>query len=138
MFLKHIKIRKKGKLRSYWALIESVRTEHGPRQRTVAYLGELTASQRAGWAKVKRILDRQPEVNKLWYADEDPVPEHVDVYVRDVRMENLRDFGDVYLGLTLWRGLRLDELLQTMPIRLTPNYPFGAPGWAHSPSYSPS
>lgn len=112
MFLKHVVIRKKGKRRSYWALIESIRTERGPRQRTVAYLGELNASQREGWAKVKRSLDRQPEVNKPWHADEDPVPEDVQVHVRSVRVEGLRDFGDVYLGLTLWRALRLDELLQ--------------------------
>lgn len=112
MFLKRILVRKKRKLRTYWALVESVRTERGPRQRVVAYLGELGASQRQGWAKVKRLLDRQPEVNKLWPADEDPVPEDVEVHIRNVRLEGLRDFGDVYLGLTLWRALRLDELLQ--------------------------
>jgi hypothetical protein len=34
------------------------------------------------------------------------------VKVRGVRVERSRDFGDVYLGLVLWRALRLHELLE--------------------------
>ena len=37
-----------GKRRAYWALVESVRTERGPRQNVVAWLGTLDEAQRLG------------------------------------------------------------------------------------------
>jgi transposase len=115
MFLKRISIPKDGKKHTYWALTESVRTERGPRHRTVAYLGELGPSERAGWAEVRRFLDgAQPELS-LFDQDKEPgelVPAQVQVKVRGVRVEGSRDFGDVYLGLLLWRALKLDELLK--------------------------
>ena len=43
---------KDGKRHDYWALVESYRTERGPRQRTVAWLGELDKSMRLGIEKV--------------------------------------------------------------------------------------
>jgi len=39
---------KDGKRHAYWALVESYRTERGPRQRTVAYLGKLDEQLRQG------------------------------------------------------------------------------------------
>jgi transposase len=115
MFLKRITIPKGGKKHTYWALMESVRTEKGPRHRTVAYLGELKRSERAGWAKVGQFLDGiQPEL-KLFNKDpelEKVVPSEVQVKVRGVHVGGSRDFGDVYLGLLLWRALRLDELFK--------------------------
>ena len=39
-----------GRRRTYWALVESVRTGRGSRQRVVAYLGELKRSEQSGWA----------------------------------------------------------------------------------------
>ncbi len=44
----------------------------------------------------------------------EPVPSAVDVDVRGVRVERTRDFGDVYLALTLWRMLKLDVLFQRL------------------------
>jgi len=61
MFLKRIRIPKSGKRHTYWALVKSVRTARGPRHQVIAYLGELQASERAGWAHVGRILDHRPE-----------------------------------------------------------------------------
>jgi len=116
MFLKRLTRRKDGKTHTYWALIESIRTRRGPRHRTVAYLGELGRSARAGWADVGRLLNGAlPAEPSLFAAPEessDSVPEHVEVRVRGVRVEKTRDFGDVYLGLLLWRALRLHELLE--------------------------
>ena len=43
-----------GKRYAYWALVESYRTERGPRQRVVAYLG---AQDKAGRLGVKRVAD---------------------------------------------------------------------------------
>jgi hypothetical protein len=39
---------KDGKRHGYWALVESYRTSRGPRQRVVAYLGEMDAAGRLG------------------------------------------------------------------------------------------
>jgi hypothetical protein len=41
MYLRPCYRRKNGKRHAYWALVESLRTEQGPRQRVVAYLGEM-------------------------------------------------------------------------------------------------
>ena len=54
MFLRRITRRKGSKALSYWALVESYRTARGPRQRVVSYLGELTDTERAGWAALRR------------------------------------------------------------------------------------
>jgi hypothetical protein len=41
MFLRRYARNKDGKTHTYYALVESVRTDAGPRQHVVAYLGEL-------------------------------------------------------------------------------------------------
>ena len=48
MYLRRCYRRKDGKRHAYWALVESYRTARGPRQRVVAYLGELDESGRLG------------------------------------------------------------------------------------------
>jgi len=58
MFLRRCKRRKNGKDHTYWALVESVRTERGSRQRIVAYLGELAEGQESGWAQLGRLQQR--------------------------------------------------------------------------------
>lgn len=115
MFLKRINVRKSGKDHVYWALVKSVRTARGPRQQLVSYLGELAPSERPGWAQVGRLLQGRPEPLQTGFLFEElaePVPDHVEVNVRSTRVEGTRDFGDVYLGLTLWRALGLDRLLE--------------------------
>lgn len=114
MFLKRLTRHKDGKTHTYWALIESVRTERGPRHRTVAYLGDLGPSEWAGWAGVRRLLEGAIPPATLFASEADPldpVPEDVHIKVREVRVEGTRDFGEVYLGLVLWRALRFHELL---------------------------
>lgn len=114
MFLKRISIRKNGSRHTYWALVESVRTARGPRHRVVSYLGELEPGEKAGWAQVGRIT-RRANTRQLRLFDDtdasDPVPEKVEVLVRQARVERTCDFGDVYLGLLLWQTLELDKLL---------------------------
>jgi hypothetical protein len=41
MYLRRCYRKKDGKRHGYWALVESYRTARGPRQRMVAYLGEV-------------------------------------------------------------------------------------------------
>lgn len=113
MFLKRIVRRLSGKTLSYWALVESYRTARGPRHRVVSYLGELTGAEREGWARLLKRFDQPPLCRQrmLFEAEEEPVPDRVVVDVRRVRVEQVRDFGEVWLGLVLWQKLGLDRLL---------------------------
>lgn len=114
MFLKRIKA-KEGKKRTYWALVKSVRTARGPRHQVVSYLGELKADEKSEWANLARIANKRPILRMpLFDAPEttEPVPETIEVRVRGARVERTRDFGNVYLALTLWRALELDQLLE--------------------------
>ena len=48
MYLRRCYRQKDGKRHAYWALVESYRTARGPRQRVVAYLGEMDEAGRLG------------------------------------------------------------------------------------------
>ena len=115
MFLKRMTRRVGRKRLAYWAFVESVRTERGPRQRVVAHLGELRAGEESGWAKLGGHLDRQERPPASLFdppAAAEPSGEAcVEVNLRGIRLTNLRDFGDVWLAWGLWRLLKLDELL---------------------------
>jgi len=120
MYLRRMMRRVGRKRRTYWALVESVRTERGPRQRVVAHLGELKAHEESGWAHLARRLDGKDRPQpSIFDPPPCPVPEegrYVWVKVKGVRLERLRDFGDVWLALGLWRLLDLDVLLsRVMP-----------------------
>jgi transposase len=120
VFLKRIGVRKNGKHHTYWALVKSIRTARGPRHRVVTYLGELRPSQRAEWAHVGRIVTHRPSPCLPLFdmpRSSERVPETVEVRVLDSRVERTRDFGDVYLGLCLWRALKLDKLLDRLMAR---------------------
>ncbi len=117
MFLKKMRVPKNGKRHTYWALVKSVRTARGPRHEVVSYLGELRSSERAGWGKMARAIDRRAaKTLPLFDRDPapDPVPETVEVQLRRVRVERTQDFGEVFLGLALWRALELDPLLEKL------------------------
>ena len=115
MFLKRLERRKNGKRHTYWALVESIRTAGGSRHRVVAYLGELTARQSSGWAALGRRLDGKDRPQPMLFDppryDEPADDEPVLVNLKGVRLQRLRDFGDVWLALGLWRLLGLDGLL---------------------------
>jgi transposase len=114
MFLRRYERKKSGKKHTYWALVESVRTTKGSRQRVVAYLGELKKREQNGWAHLGRRLDKKDRPSPTLF---DP-PCHVDpdddielVRIKGIRLDRTRDFGDVWLALGLWRLLGLDTLL---------------------------
>jgi transposase len=115
MFLKRLERRKSGKGHTYWALVESIRTAGGSRHRVVAYLGELKKSEKNGWAQLCRRLDQAERPQPSLFdppVDDDPAGDDpVLVKLKDIRLERLRDFGDVWLALGLWRLLKLDALL---------------------------
>lgn len=114
MFLRRYERRKNGKGHVYWALVESIRTARGSRQRVVAYLGDVKKRERCGWAALGRRLDQQERPLPSLF-DPPAWPEPADdlelVKIKGVRLERHRDFGDVWLALGLWRLLKLDELL---------------------------
>jgi len=121
MFLRRCVRRKSGKQHTYWALVESIRTAKGSRQRLVAYLGELKKSEKNGWAQLCRRLSKeqrpQPSLFDPPHYDDPTDDEPVLVKLKHIRLQRLRDFGDVWLALGLWRLLGLDTLLS----RLMPN-----------------
>jgi hypothetical protein len=80
----------------------------------VAYLGELKRREKNGWAQLGRRLDQPQRPQPSLFDPPRPVEppdEPVLVKLQGIRLERLRDFGDVWLALGLWRRLGLDELL---------------------------
>jgi transposase len=118
MYLKRSRRRKAGEDYESWALVESMRTARGPRQRTVATLGKLPGldrEERVGWEEVGRILDGKPRQHPdLFNPCPDP-PVWATVDLSRARVERVRRFGDVYLGLSLWRRLGLHKFFESLP-----------------------
>ena len=120
MFLRRYQRRKNGKPHTYWALAESYRTAKGSRQRIVAYLGELTADEQDGWAKLGAHLNGKPQrrpERSLFDPPNRNIPrgdEPLLVKLSSIRLERTRDFGDVWLAWGLWRMLGLDSLLDEL------------------------
>lgn len=112
MYLRRCYRNKDGKRHGYWALVESYRSSRGPRQRVVAYLGEMDAAgrlgihqQAAGAAAVaQRGLFRDIE------------PQWVEVDLKRIAIERKRAFGGPWTGQELCRQVGLlDFLERTLP-----------------------
>jgi transposase len=120
MYLRRHRRTVKGASYEYWTLVESRRTTGGPRQHTVATLGKLPGLDEkvyAGWDSLEDLLAgrapaRQPELPDQRLGPEPPLWREVDV--RGVRVERVREFGEVYLALSLWRRLGLHTLLNEL------------------------
>ena len=112
MFLRRHQRKKNGERYDYWTLVESLRTARGPRQRIVATIGKLPGldeEARVGWEHIADILDgKARQEDFLKPAAPDP-PEWATVDLKGLSVERLRRFGDVFLGLALWRRLGLDR-----------------------------
>lgn len=112
MFIRPHYRTKNGKRHAYWALMESYRTERGPRQRVVAYLGQLDEAHRLG---MRNAASGAAGLHQKQFFD-DTHPEWVEVDVKRVRVENRRNFGGPWLGMELIEQLGLKEFLtQAMP-----------------------
>lgn len=111
MYLRRCYRRKDGKRHAYWALVESYRTNRGPRQRVVAWLGVMGERGRLG---VKRCAEKQPGYQTGLFTSTEP--EWVEVDVKRVRVERSRKFGGPWLGRELLHRLELDRFLEeTLP-----------------------
>jgi transposase len=119
MFLRRNRREHSGELYEYWTLVESVRKARGPRQRVIATLGKLPSldqEEQRGWEEIARLLDGREAARQAEFFDtdsrgENAGPHWAEVDLRGLRVERVREFGNVYLGLALWRRLGLHELL---------------------------
>ena len=100
---------KSGKEHVYWQLVESYRTERGPRQRVVSYLGDLSkpicdgiqvAAEERGWYFQRQLFD------------EDLEPEWQQVDTRRVHVERVRNFGGAWLSLQAMDMVGLPDFLR--------------------------
>ena len=117
MFLRRYTRNKAGKTHTYFALVESVRTDAGPRQRVVAHLGELNSNQELRWQRTITFHNRQGESQELrLFPEDDAIPRGDDANAVRIRLDsvgwtNARSFGDVYLARWLWNMLGLDAII---------------------------
>ena len=117
MFLRRYQRNKQGKTHTYYALVESVRTDAGPRQRVVAHLGELNHDQERRWQRTVVFYNRQGDAQELrLFPDDEHIPLSDDPDVVRVRLDrvawtNARRFGDVWLARWLWQFLGLDHII---------------------------
>jgi len=115
MFIRPCYRKKNGKRHAYWALVESHRTVRGPRQRVVAYLGQLKEAERRGVKNAAEGKEKSPyQQLRLFDHDDTPEPEWVEIDTANVRVENQLDFGGPWLALELIRRLKLDEFLESI------------------------
>lgn len=112
MFIRPCYRRKNGRRHAYWALVESYRTDRGPRQRTVAYLGQLDEAGRVGVEHVAAGKGAASETQLQLWESESPAPEWVEIDTANVRVENEVAFGGPWLALELIHRLQLDRFLE--------------------------
>jgi len=119
MFLRRNRRAVNGESYDYWTLVKTVRTAKGPRQEIVATLGKepgLESRNRHGWEQIGDLLEGRapaPLQGQLGRPlSTGPQAQWAQVDLSGVRVERVREFGQVYLGLSLWRRLGLHTLLQ--------------------------
>jgi len=114
MFLRHTDRFKNGKRHRYWSVVESVRVGKRTFKRQALYLGELNDSQKAGWNRAIEAFDERGSVRQLKLFPENRAPDDDDgnvvlIKTGELRLVNMRNWGEVWLGMELWSRLGLDE-----------------------------
>jgi len=127
MYLRRCYKVKDGKRHAYWALVESVRTERGPRQRVVAYLGELEKqAARAAAVGVRTAVGvrhggagaASGAVGGILEGTlfDETHPQWVMVDASRMQVAGFKDLGGPLVGLELMHRLGLMEFFrQVMP-----------------------
>ena len=164
MYLRKTSRRYKDKTYTNYVLVESVRTPKGPRQKTICTLGDLAPRPRHEWLKLAhRIEQALSDEPGLFAEPADPEVEAILAKVRarqagarakrgeliaveadKVTTECHREAGPVHVGLTFWRRLGLEGILEELGLdektrRLTcamtlnrliaPSSEHAMPGW---------
>jgi transposase len=125
MFLRRNRRTHRGETYEYWSLMRTVRTAKGPRHELVANLGKAPgqdADTRHGWEHIAGLLEGreaatmhpQGELGRSWPEQASCTAHQMAVDVRSLRVERVRDFGQAYLALALWRRLGLHTLLREL------------------------
>jgi transposase len=114
MYLRRCYRARDGKRHAYWALVKSERTAKGPRQKVVAYLGDLDEAGRLG---VQAAADGGGVgLSQAALFGSTSAPRYVEVDLSAVRVEATRRFGGAWLALQLIGRLGLkSELDRLMP-----------------------
>jgi hypothetical protein len=115
VFLRRHYRRQSGQRQAYWALVESYRTARGPRQRVIAYLGNLEEPLRRGVllaAGGEDVATQLPLPGTEAPAAARVDAEWVEVDVRRVRIERSRAFGGAWVGLQVAERLGLPAFLR--------------------------
>ncbi len=112
MFLRKSTRKKDGKTHIYWRLVRSVRRNGKVVQETVAHLGELDAEGQAQARALARQMTGRADQLELF----EPTlrSQAIPIQLDRVRLERSRNFAQVYLAWSLWRGLGLDELFEDL------------------------
>lgn len=109
MYLRKCRSTKRKKDHNYWQLVESQRTARGPRQRIVAYLGDISQAECVG---VKQAAEKKTGTWQSRLFDEEGDPEWVEVDTNRIHVEKVRDFGGYWLGLQMLEKLQLIAFLE--------------------------
>ena len=114
MFLRATKRKKDGKIHHYWSVVENVRVGRRVFQRRALHLGELNDSQHAEWQRAIEAIDENGRVTQLKLFPEERAPVSDDGSIVRIQMNrlsvgNMRNWGEVWLGLQLWDMLELDD-----------------------------
>jgi transposase len=108
MYLRRCQPSKSQKEKIYWQLVESYRSERGPRQRVVAYLGDTKESLRLG---IKEIATGRIDIQQTQLFRGTPEVEWVEVDPNLIRVERVRDFGGYWFGLQVLEKLGINRFL---------------------------
>jgi hypothetical protein len=117
MFLRFITRKKDGKEHRYYSVVENVRLSgrRSPFQKTLLYLGELSAAQEAAWTKAIAVFDDATGHMKSLrlFPDDRAIPSDlagtsVSIRMSDYRLCRPRQYGACWLACELWRELELD------------------------------
>jgi transposase len=103
------KNRAKGK--TYWTLVETYRTERGPRQRIVSYLGDVGEPARRG---IEAVGEDRPRVAQGALFEEDLETDWQEIDTGRVTAERQRAFGSWWVSLCILQKLGFTELLQEL------------------------
>lgn len=117
MFIRRIRKSKNDTTYDYWALMRTVRTERGPRQKIVGWIGktfDLEKEERIGWENIGDVLNGGDDnivcADLFKKQESEYKPDWTLVDIKGIKIERVRQFGNVYLGLWIWKRLRLDKI----------------------------
>lgn len=110
MYLRKCRRTKGGSDHVYWQLVESFRTERGPRQHVLAYLGDMGEPLRLGVAGAAK---GNSSSHQEAFLSDGVTPEWVEVDAAHIKVECVLDFGGYWLGLQVMNKLGLGEFLDS-------------------------